>query len=187
MERLRAHVLSNADIVCTTLSFAGSGVLTQLERPFDVLVVDEAAQAVEPSLLVPLALGAKQVYLVGDPVQLPATVISTRAVAHNYEQSLFRCVREDAFLKKGCLYTVWSCHMLHCQNIPRCRRLQKAGYPVQVLDVQYRMHPTISAFPSLTFYQNQLRDAPGMASERARPWHKYPLLGPLAVLNVDGA
>lgn len=34
-------------------------------------------QAVEPSTLVPLAHGgAKQVYLVGDPVQLPATVMS---------------------------------------------------------------------------------------------------------------
>lgn len=92
LERLRTRVLNDADIVCTTLSFAGSGVLSQLERPFDVLVVDEAAQAVEPSLLVPLALGAKQIYLVGDPVQLPATVISNRAVEHNYEQSLFRCV-----------------------------------------------------------------------------------------------
>ena len=34
-------------------------------------------QAVEPSTLVPLAHGgAKQVFLVGDPVQLPATVMS---------------------------------------------------------------------------------------------------------------
>jgi hypothetical protein len=42
-----------------------------------VVVVDEAAQAVEPATLVPLAHGgAKQVFLVGDPVQLPATVMS---------------------------------------------------------------------------------------------------------------
>ena len=63
--------------VCTTLSFSGSSAFTRLTRKFDVVVVDEAAQAVEPSVLVPLAHGgAKQVYLVGDPVQLPATVMS---------------------------------------------------------------------------------------------------------------
>lgn len=45
----------------------------------------------EPSVLVPLAHGgAKQVYLVGDPVQLPATVISARALAAGYDGSLFR-------------------------------------------------------------------------------------------------
>ena len=63
--------------MCTTLSFSGSSAFTRLTRKFDVVVVDEAAQAVEPSTLVPLAHGgAKQVYLVGDPVQLPATVMS---------------------------------------------------------------------------------------------------------------
>lgn len=94
LDRVRTRVLNDADIVCTTLAFAGSNVMRHLDQPFDVLVVDEAAQAVEPSLLVPLALGAKQVYLVGDPVQLPATVISNRAVGHNYEQSLFRWVQQ---------------------------------------------------------------------------------------------
>lgn len=48
-------------------------------------------QAVEPSTLVPLAHGgAKQVYLVGDPVQLPATVMSQRALAQGYSESLFK-------------------------------------------------------------------------------------------------
>lgn len=41
-------------------------------------------------MLVPLAHGgARQVYLVGDPVQLPATVLSSRALAHGYSGSLF--------------------------------------------------------------------------------------------------
>ena len=31
-----------------------------------------------------------QVYLVGDPVQLPATVISSRAIEFNYDNSLFK-------------------------------------------------------------------------------------------------
>ena len=67
--------------------------------------------------------------MVGDPVQLPATVISPRAVEHNYDCSLFK-------------------------------RLQGSGYPVHVLNMQYRMHPSISCFPSREFYQGQLLDGP---------------------------
>ncbi len=64
-------------------------------------------------------------FLVGDPLQLPATVISTLAVDAGYERSLFL-------------------------------RLQRAGYPVSVLEVQYRMHPEISSFPSAEFYEGKL-------------------------------
>jgi superfamily I DNA and/or RNA helicase len=67
------------------------------------------------------------VYLVGDPVQLPATVISSTALDLNYDCSMFK-------------------------------RLQAAGYPVRVLNEQYRMHPNISAFPSQEFYQGKLLD-----------------------------
>ena len=38
-----------------------------------------------------------QVYLVGDPVQLPATVLSTLAVAHEYNVSLFHRLQLHGF------------------------------------------------------------------------------------------
>ena len=60
-EAARAAILEEAHIVASTLSFAGSAVFARMSRPFDVVVVDEAAQATEPSLLVPLVTGAKQV------------------------------------------------------------------------------------------------------------------------------
>ena len=31
-----------------------------------------------------------QVFLVGDPIQLPATVLSNRALSHGYDTSLFK-------------------------------------------------------------------------------------------------
>jgi senataxin len=37
------------------------------------------------------------VYLVGDPVQLPATVISKRAVAARYQQSLFKRLQDAGY------------------------------------------------------------------------------------------
>lgn len=44
--------------------------------PFEVVVVDEAAQSVEVSTIIPLRLGCRHCVLVGDPNQLPATVFS---------------------------------------------------------------------------------------------------------------
>jgi senataxin len=45
------------------LSFcaAGSAVFHRLAKHFDVVIIDEAAQAVEPSVMVPLVMGCKQV------------------------------------------------------------------------------------------------------------------------------
>jgi hypothetical protein len=37
--------------VCSTLSFSGSGVFHRMNRGFDVVVIDEAAQAVSNILL----------------------------------------------------------------------------------------------------------------------------------------
>ncbi len=60
-DRLRIAVLDESSIVCSTLSFAGSPMFYRMARKFDVVIIDEAAQAVEPSLLVPLVMGCKQV------------------------------------------------------------------------------------------------------------------------------
>jgi senataxin len=37
-------------------------------------------------------------------------------------------------------------------------RLQRAGCPVKMLSVQYRMHPLIREFPSNYFYGGKLED-----------------------------
>ncbi|CAL5434454.1 unnamed protein product [Camellia sinensis] len=89
-DSIRASVLDEAAIVFSTLSFSGSTLFSKLNRSFDVVIIDEAAQAVEPATLVPLANGCKQVFLVGDPVQLPATVISPIAEQFGYGMSLFK-------------------------------------------------------------------------------------------------
>ena len=60
-DRMKLKLLEEAHIVCSTLSFSGSNIFSQLSRKFDVVVIDEAAQAVEPAILVPLVQGAKQV------------------------------------------------------------------------------------------------------------------------------
>lgn len=60
-DRMKLALLEEAHIVCSTLSFSGSALFAQMARKFDVVVIDEAAQAVEPAILVPLVQGVKQV------------------------------------------------------------------------------------------------------------------------------
>ncbi|KAH8968926.1 hypothetical protein BDL97_02G009000 [Sphagnum fallax] len=93
--------------------------------------------------------------IVGDPLQLPATVLSTEAVAYGYGKSLFR-------------------------------RFQKAGYPVNLLNTQYRMHPEIREFPSREFYESALEDGAEVHTLTKRPWHEHRCFGPFAFFDVDG-
>ncbi|CAN6438865.1 unnamed protein product [Victoria cruziana] len=89
-DQIRASIIDESAIVFSTLSFSGSGLFSRMNRIFDVVVIDEAAQAVEPATLIPLAHGCKQLFLVGDPLQLPATVISSTAERFGYGMSLFK-------------------------------------------------------------------------------------------------
>lgn len=87
--QLRKQILENAQIVCVTLSGAGTVLMQSSKRTFNAVIVDEAAQALEPSLLIPLQLKIERCILVGDPQQLPATVTSRNADANLFARSLF--------------------------------------------------------------------------------------------------
>ncbi len=66
-------ILREADVICTTNSGAYSEYLENMR--FDVVVIDEATQATEPSCLMPLNKAPK-VILAGDHKQLPPTVLN---------------------------------------------------------------------------------------------------------------
>jgi superfamily I DNA and/or RNA helicase len=116
--QLRHQVLLQADIVCCTLSGSGSPQLLEaiinhgasnhssggkssdatssgdgnspvIPFRFDVVIIDEAAQAVEPSALIPLKYNPKVLIMVGDACQLRATVLSKDATKFNFGRSLF--------------------------------------------------------------------------------------------------
>ncbi|KAI3996388.1 hypothetical protein MKX01_026856 [Papaver californicum] len=95
--KLEASFANEAEIVFTTVSSSGRKIFSRLEHGFDMLVIDEAAQASEVAILPPLALGAARCVLVGDPQQLPATVISKAAGTLLYSRSLF-----ERFQQAGC-------------------------------------------------------------------------------------
>jgi senataxin len=155
-KRVQQAILDEAHIICGTLSGSGHDMFQKLDIEFETVIVDEAAQCVEMSVLIPLKYGCAKCILVGDPKQLPPTVFSREAAKYQYEQSLF--VRMQA-------------------NRPE---------DVHLLDTQYRMHPEISLFPSKSFYDGKLLDGPDMARLRIQPWHKEALLGPYRFFDVQG-
>ena len=98
------------------------------DKQFGTVIIDEAAQSVELETLIPLRHDTERCIMVGDPVQLPATIINKEvAKSAIYSRSLFQ-------------------------------RLMECRYCPVFLDTQYRMHPHISAFPSYSFYGGRLQD-----------------------------
>ena len=90
---LETHFLDETHIVFTTLGTAGNKALESAAK-FEVVVIDEAAQSVEPSTLVGLQLGSRHAILVGDPQQLPATIFSYSGRETKYDRSLFQRLEE---------------------------------------------------------------------------------------------
>ena len=82
-----ASLLDSAEVICATTIGAGHHVLG--DRKFPIVLIDEATQASEPSALVPIIRGCRQLILVGDHKQLPPTVISEKAEQGGLNQSLF--------------------------------------------------------------------------------------------------
>ena len=94
-DAVRRTIIDAADIVFTTLSSSALGVLEECNvRPFDVVVIDEAAQSIELDCLIPMRFNSKHCVLVGDPQQLPAVVKAKRAKAARYDRSLFERLAE---------------------------------------------------------------------------------------------
>lgn len=86
-DEMTASVLDEAEVICATTIGAGHRLLTS--RKFPIVLMDEATQATEPSSLVPIVKGCRQLVLVGDHQQLPPTVISRRAEEGGLNRSLF--------------------------------------------------------------------------------------------------
>jgi regulator of nonsense transcripts 1 len=120
--------LLTAQAIVTTCTGAGHDVLQ--DQCFEWILIDEATQATEPSTLVPIcsrcSFSARSLCLLGDPLQLPPTLLSMKALQLGLNRSLFE-------------------------------RLMQQGLQPGLLDVQFRMHPSISEFPAMHFYKGLVR------------------------------
>jgi len=111
-------------VLCATLTGLDDQVLG--ERTFDLAVIDEAAQAVEPACWIPL-LRAGRIVLAGDHCQLPPTIVSPAAAREGFAVSL-----PERLLK------------------------QLGPHVARRLTTQYRMHEAIMGFSSAEFYESSL-------------------------------
>ncbi|RKP26856.1 immunoglobulin mu binding protein 2 [Syncephalis pseudoplumigaleata] len=137
--KLVEELVGNARIILCTLSGADSRQLQG--QTFDVVVIDEAAQALEAECWIAMHR-ANCVILAGDHRQLPPTVLSNRTRA-SVERSVLATSKDPAVFTLD--VTLFD------------RMLAQHGDTVKrMLSTQYRMHQDIMAFPSLRFYANEL-------------------------------
>lgn len=151
---IQLNIILESHIICCTLSTSGSMLLEMSFRklghePFSCVIVDEAGQACETEILIPLMYHCPKLILVGDPEQLPPTIISMKAKELNYGQSIMSRLQK-------CL-----------QN--EVNQNNFGHNPVQLLLTQYRMHPDICLFPSKYIYGNMLETDKKVEMERCRP------------------
>jgi len=159
---LEAELLSTAQLIFCTLATAGRSSLAR-HLGAHALIVDEAGQAVEPEVLIAVRAAdsagtLQRIVLAGDPQQLPATLLSTRAGELGFSRSLLQRLLEGA---------------------------DEASSFVVMLREQHRMDPSISLWPNQRFYQGKLRDAPCVAQRARRGDLGVPQLGPYTVVDVS--
>ena len=95
---------------------------------FDTVVIDEAAQAIELETLIPLKYNCVRCILLGDELQLPATVFSRLATAYGWQRSFFQ------------------------------RLVESGKHTPVMLTTQYRMQPAIALFPCYNFYSGRIQN-----------------------------
>ncbi|CAL1352529.1 unnamed protein product [Linum trigynum] len=152
---IREFCLKSASLIFCTA--ASSYKLYSVDMdPFEVLVIDEAAQLKECESTIPLQLpGIRHAILIGDECQLPAMVRSKACSEAGFGRSLFE-------------------------------RLTSLEHPVHLLNIQYRMHPAISYFPNSIFYSGKIQDGENVESTSYdRRYLPGPMFGPYSFINVN--
>jgi hypothetical protein len=141
---LRAYTASYATTCQQAASkkiAAAKGVTDSEDVVFDTVIIDEAARANPLDLMIPMALAARRIVLVGDHHQLPPML------EPDVEQQLVDQNEENrATLRQSLFERLFQAH-------------GRAGAPVErvvTLNEQFRMHKILGDFVSRNFYDNQL-------------------------------
>jgi hypothetical protein len=139
LDEIQRRVLSEAMVVCTTLTKAFTAKELP-DVPFDVLVVDEASMAPMPHLYWALGRCRRATVIVGDFLQLPPICVADGEMAQKW---LGRSIYE-------------------LLGVPVEANRAKQDSRISLLDRQYRMHPDISKVANNLFYDNLLKDDPSV-------------------------
>jgi DNA polymerase III delta prime subunit len=108
-------------------------------QPYDTVIVDEAARAAPPDLLIPLARAKTRVILVGDHRQLPHMV-------DQETEELLGLSQEEEVTVKTSMFEYLFNSLKKLEETDGIKR-------IITLDTQYRMHPLLGTFASENFYE----------------------------------
>lgn len=152
-------LVTGSKVVLSTLHGAG-GYQTR-NQEFDVVIIDEASQAMEPQCWIPLVFAGQSVrklILAGDHLQLPPTVKSAddkeskeerKKAREGLEQELAKLTVTEPQQKAA---RGWS---LETTLFDRLLSMHGSGIK-RLLNTQYRMHEKIMRFPSDELYNGEL-------------------------------
>ncbi|PKX97999.1 putative DNA helicase [Aspergillus novofumigatus IBT 16806] len=150
------NLVRESNVVLATLHGAGGHQLKN--QKFDVVVIDEASQALEAQCWIPL-LPASKVVLAGDHLQLPPTVKSSVEKSKNAKKK-GKSDTKDASASSAEINGDFS---LETTLFDRLLSLHGPGIK-RMLTTQYRMHEKIMQFPSNELYESKLIAAEAVKS-----------------------
>ncbi|KAM0898120.1 hypothetical protein ACQ4PT_022118 [Festuca glaucescens] len=127
------EVLSDAQVVLSTNTGAADPLIRKTGS-FDLVIIDEAGQGIEPSCWIPILQG-KRCILAGDHCQLAPAILSRKALEGGLGKSM---MERASLLHDGLLTTS--------------------------LTVQHRMHDSIASWASKEMYQGLLQSSHSVAS-----------------------
>jgi hypothetical protein len=168
-------------------------------KPLSILVIDEAAQLKECESTIPLQLpGLRHAILFGDECQLPAMVESNvckcyLVILHKppfvVEQTgysfFFKKKKKKIFQNLLFFFSQISGEAGFGRSL--FERLRSLGHSKHLLNIQYRMHPSISFFPNSKFYHKQILDSPNVKRKsHEKHYLSWPMFGPYSFINVIG-
>ena len=137
-----SNLVRGSKVVLATLH--GSGGFQLRHEDFDVVIIDEASQALEAQCWVAL-LSAKKVVLAGDHLQLPPTIksLNVKSLQGKSKTSIDTPKTTD--------------HKLTLETTLFDRLITLHGPSIKrMLTIQYRMHERIMRFPSDELYEARL-------------------------------
>lgn len=171
---VKAKIQEHRIFVGTVASLSNKTELFKL-KIFQVAIIDEASQILEPSLVGILsaknAIGGNAIekfILIGDHKQLPAVVLQNEKSSKVTSVSLNQIGLLD---KKNSLF----------ERLYNLHKADKKSLVWGMLHKQGRMHPDIALFPNYSFYNSQLEAVPTIhqssnleykSFENGNPFHK---------------
>ncbi|GAA5881202.1 hypothetical protein JCM16303_004840 [Sporobolomyces ruberrimus] len=145
------EVLGDKKVVMGTTHGVGGRVLDRMQD-FDVVIIDEAAQATEPACWIPIMRG-KKLILAGDHLQLPPTLKSLDPSSSSSSSSALQPLGPSPLRLSSTLETTLFSRLLSLHGT----KIRK------MLKIQYRFNEKINEFPSRMLYDSEL-----VASENVR-------------------